>query len=617
MSATEVRGAPTPAAPAAAPGPADPSLAAVLTQRERLSRVVQAVGRRPRDITRRPWESAGVFVLFLLAYLLLGSWLVADAHVVGFDALDRLTRAQMIWHGDPAKLSAVGFDHPPLTTLLIAPIAIVPALGSALGVVPLISAVFAGLTMVVLNTLLRRAEVPLPLRAAVLLALGANPLFALYAAGGASQLVWISLATVAVCALVAWYVTADVRFVMTAGLAFSVAALAGYTSLLWFVVGAVLVAAVLARHGADGTEIEGTTVGFAAPTAYVLALWTALNLLLLGNPVAWLTAGRDSSGPDLGAGEILRDTLDLVVHGAPLALLVLPALVVVGIARGDALALWLAVFLALAIATPALDVALGLTGQPILMRDALPVLVLAVVGGAWLARSIGPAAGAAVLVVALLASVPWTFHAMRTFPHQNLESAFAAALSTGESQEGTRTASGAAVGVASEQAMADYIRAHVTTPSSILTDNAQTFAVMYFVGDPGLFLDRVDVSDGPWQDLAEDPAGADVDFLLLSTDSEADLLSRLYPEAVAGTDPRLPEIFRTARYVLVGVPADFAPLPDADADPASGSPDLATEPTTGPTTVPTAGPADPAETDAGLGTTTTDAGREPAGGDLP
>ena len=604
--------------PSAAGGPAtpaaDPSLAAVLTQRERLSRVVQSVGRRPHDITRRPWESAGIFVFFLASYLLLGSWLVADAHVVGFDALDRLTRAQMIWHGDPAKLSAVGFDHPPLTTLLTAPIAVVPALGSSLGLVPLVSAAFAALTMVVLNTLMRRAEVMVALRVAVLAALGANPLVALYAAGGASQFVWISLATVAVCALVGWYVTADVRFVMTSGLAFSVAALAGYTSLLWFVVGAVLVAAVLAKQGADGTEIEGTTVGFAAPTAYVLALWTALNLLLLGNPLAWVTDGRDSAGPDLGAAEILRDTVDLVLHGAPLALLVLPALVVVGIARGDALALWLALFLALAVATPALDVALGLTGQPILMRDALPVLVLAVVGATWLARSVGGAAVAAVLVVALLASIPWTFHAMRTFPHQNLESAFAAALSTGESQEGTRTASGAAVGVASEQAMADYIRTHVSAPSSILTDNAQTFAVMFFVGDPGLFLDRVDVSDGPWQDVAEDPAGADVDFLLLSTDTEADLLSRLYPEAVAGTDPRLPEIFRTPRYVLVGVPADFAPQPapaeESTSDPATGS-------TPSPTPGPSTGPTDPAETDSGLGTTTTDAGLAPAGGDLP
>ncbi|NPC98475.1 hypothetical protein [Nocardioides sp. zg-DK7169] len=575
----------------------DASVAAVLTQRERLVRVVQSVGRRPRDITRRPWESAGIFAFFLLAYLVFGYWLVVEMHVVGFESLDRLNRALMIWHNDPAKLSAVGFDHPPLVTLLIAPATIIPALGSSLGVVPLISAVFAALTMVVLNTMLRRAAVALPLRLAVLAALGANPLLALYAAGGASQFVWISLTTVAIGALFAWYVTADVRFVMIAGLAFSVASLAGYTSLLWFVLGAVLVAGVLASAGADGTEVEGTTVGFAAPTVYVIALWTVLNLVLLGNPVAWLTSGRESTRPgtDLDAAQILQQTFELVLYGAPLALLVLPALLVVGAARGNGFALWLAAFLVVSIATPAVDVALGLTGQPILMRDALPVLVLSVVGAIWLARSAGTRTTlvGAVLVLALLVSIPWTFRAMKTYPHQNLESAFAAALSSRESQEGSRTVSGSTVGVASEQTMADYLSTHVAGRSSVLTDNAQTFPVMFFTGDPALFLDRIDEGEGPWQDAADDPAGAGVDFLLLSIDTEEDLLSRRFPEAVAGTDPLLPEIFRTTRYVLVGVPADYAP-PAEDEQPADQ-----TEPSTG------------------LGTTSTDVGLTPTGGDLP
>ena len=47
-------------------------------------------------------------------------------HVVGFETLDRLNRALMVWHNDPAKLSAIGFDYPPLATLLIAPLAVVP-----------------------------------------------------------------------------------------------------------------------------------------------------------------------------------------------------------------------------------------------------------------------------------------------------------------------------------------------------------------------------------------------------------------------------------------------------------------------------------------------------------
>ncbi|HYF73384.1 MAG TPA: hypothetical protein VD864_11225, partial [Nocardioides sp.] len=96
----------------------------VVHTKDRLSGVVQLVGRRPNDVERRWWESALVFAFFTVAYTWFGYWVVVDLHVVGFETLDRLNRALMVWHNDPAKLSAIGFDYPPLATLLIAPLAI-------------------------------------------------------------------------------------------------------------------------------------------------------------------------------------------------------------------------------------------------------------------------------------------------------------------------------------------------------------------------------------------------------------------------------------------------------------------------------------------------------------
>lgn len=542
----------------------EPAPKQVVTNAERLSGVVQAVGRRPADIERRRWESIGVFAFFLVAWTVFGHWLVVDKHVVGFETLDRLNRALMVWHNDPPKLSALGFDYPPLATLLVTPLTLVADLARNLAIIPLTSAVFAAFTMVVLNTMLRRAGVLAPLRLCVLVALGANPLLALYAAGGGRHIIWLCFVVAALGALVAWYVTADIRFVMIAGLSFSVAALAGYSSLLWFVVGAVMVGAILARLGADGTEIEGTTVGFAAPTVYVIALWTAFNLLLLGNPFAWITSSSDALG-SAGAETfsmvgLARWTGELVLHGAPIAIVVLPALLFVGLARGNTLALWLAVVLAVTILAPAGAVVLQLTDSPMVMRNALPILLVAVIGAIWLARSAGDSATlvSALLVVGLLVSIPWTFQGMKTYKYQNLESTFAAAVSTGQSQEGTRTLSGQAVGVVDEQAMAAWIRDNVTRQGSILTDNAQTYAVMLFTGRPDLFFDRVDRSDGPWLEAARNPVEA-VDYLLLSTDTSLDLLSQVYPEAATGRDPSLTTIYTTSRYTLVGVPTGFTP----------------------------------------------------------
>jgi hypothetical protein len=163
---------------------------------------------------------------------------------------------------------------------------------------------------------------------------------------------------------------------------------------------------------------------------------------------------------------------------------------------------------------------------------------------------------------------------MKTYRYQNLEAPFAAAITTGESQEGAETLNREKVGIVSEQAMAEYIKNNITRDNSILTDNAQTYAVMMLTGHPEYFDDRIDQSDGPWKEIARDPA-TKVDYMLISTTDNGDLLTKLYPDAASGSDPQLQVVYRTPRYVLVGVPADYRPnaeteaTADADAESAS------------------------------------------------
>lgn len=547
----------------------------IVTNRERLSGVVQAVGKRPADISRRRWESTAIFAFFAVAYSVIGYWLVVEQHVVGFETLDRWTRALMIWKNEPPKLSAVGFDYAPLSVLLLAPFAIVTALVKSLLIIPVVSALFASFTMVVLNTMMRRAQVVAAVRLIVLAGVGLNPLVVMYASIGARNFLWLSLVIAALGALFAWYVTADIRFVMIAGLAFAVAALTGYGSLMWFLVSLVMVAAILARLGADGTEVEGTTVGFAAPTVYVIALWSAFNLILLFRPLNWLTNSSDTAASgglaDFSFLDVVRGTAELVLYGAPIAIVVLPALIFAGIARRNGFALWLGLMLLVSILTPGLAVLVRLTDSPMVMNNALPILLVSVVGAIWLARSAvqGSTLVAGALAAGLLLSVPWTFSAMETFKQQGLERAFHDAVVTGDSQEGATTVDGSVVGYANERQMADYILDNVDRDDAILTDNAATNPVILLTGKPAIFFDRIDESDGPWREVAKDPGGK-VAYLLLSTNTANDLLSELYPEAAAGEDQVLTEVFGNARYVLVRVPADYRPgdpLPDSvDAD---------------------------------------------------
>ncbi len=488
----------------------DAAAAHIREAQERKASLVQSVHERTSDITRRPWVNLAVFVAFTGFYIWFGYWLVVEMHVVGFETLDRLNRALMIWQQRPGEALGARLRLPATGDAADLAAGDLPAVTSSLIAVPIASAAFAGLTMMSLNTMMRRAQMVAPLRYAVLIALGANPLFLLYAAGGARQFIWLAFVVVAMGALVAWYVTADVRYVMLAGLAFSVAALSGYASLLWFVLTALMIGAILAKLGADGSEVEGTTIGFTVPTAYVIALWTVFNLVLLSKPFYWITAASDAGGVNPGnftGVQLFQDTVDLVLYGAPIAVVALPVLIFMGVARSNPMALWLGVLLGAAIVSPALSVALGLTDSPMQMRNALPILLMSVVGAVWVARSAetNNMIVSAVLIALLVASIPWTFQAMKSYRFQNLESNFAAAVSTRESQEGAKTLSGATVGVVDEEATADYITANITDRNSILTDNSQTYAVMLMTGRPDLFVDRVDKSDGPWKDIARDP----------------------------------------------------------------------------------------------------------------
>ncbi len=518
--------------------------------------VVQAVGRRPADIARRPWESLAVFAVFTVLYTVLGHWLVVDLHVVGFETLERWTRALMVTSDETPKLAAIGVDHPPLSMLLLVPFAVVPAWAASLTVVPVVSAVFAALTLLTVNTMMRRAQVVLPARVAVLAALGLNPLVVLHATTGADDFVWLAFAVAALGALLAWYVTADVRFVMLAAVAFAAGTLAGYGSLVWFGVSLVMVAAVLARLGADRAEIEGTTVGLAAPTVYVVATWAAFNLVIFLDPLGWVT--RSPAGVDLPVLEVVRGTGDLVLHGAPIVLVVLPALLHAGFARRNVFALWLAVLLVVTVLTPGVTALAGLDDTPVQLGDALPILLVAVVGGIWLVRSAvhDPTVVAGALALGLLASIPWTFSAMETVERQGLERAFHDAVATGRSQEGVRTVDGSYVGYDLERQMADYLTDHVDATSAVLTDDAATYAVILLTGAPDLFLDRVDRSDEAWARAAAAPA-EHVRYLLLSVDTTRDRLSRLYPAAAVGDDPALETVFSNARYSLVAVPDGY------------------------------------------------------------
>ena len=67
------------------------------------------------------------------------------------------------------------------------------------------------------------------------------------------------------------------------------------------------------------------------------------------------------------------------------------------------------------------------------------------------------------------------------------------------------------------------------------------------------------------------PAGQ-VDYMLIDTADSGDLLAKLYPDAAAGNDPQLQAVYKTPRYVLVNVPANYSPTWSTTQDQIQGQP---------------------------------------------
>src|SRR6185503_2670984 len=110
------------------------------------------------------------------AYAVLGHRVVIEQHVIVFDGLSRLAHAYFAWYNAPPKLAAIGFEWPPVMTLVFLPAAAIKPLATSFYALTITSATFGAGTLVVLNRTLGLLELRWPLRYPLLLAFGVNPI---------------------------------------------------------------------------------------------------------------------------------------------------------------------------------------------------------------------------------------------------------------------------------------------------------------------------------------------------------------------------------------------------------------------------------------------------------
>jgi hypothetical protein len=505
-------------------------------------------------------ETIAIFLIFGALYTFVGFHILADLHVVSFDALDRLTRAFMVWYNDPPKLASIGFSLPPIGTFVMVPFAAIRDFVTSGFAIPLSSAIFGALALTSINRMFAIADMSRIARLVIVALVGLNPMFAFYSMNGTGDAAYLFFAAFGLFCMVGWGRNGSARFLIGAGLAFSLAALTRYEFILWAGVIAFLIAWTLTDRDRDNDEVEGSTIAFLAPIAYALGIWIFFNAIVLGDPFEWVSLAGENTpvnavssavpGFDLldALGNVLR--IELIF---PATLIAVPLLLIGFGGTRDTMSIGFALLIVFSILYQLVSAALDDTVSSIELKDALPSMLAGIAGFAWLylrSDAIRPMIWGGMVLLSVIALIT-SWSQMQSYPHQNLEQAFTRAISTGDDQEGTGSRGGYQVGIAPEREMARFIEDQEIANNEILTDNSRTYGVIALSGRPDLFFDRVDRGDEEWQAVLENPEG-EVEFMLIEN-GEADLILEQYPDVVDGGENGLEVVVQNDRYTLVRV----------------------------------------------------------------
>jgi hypothetical protein len=523
---------------------------------------------------RRHWEFPAlgrfemvlVFTVATLAYFLVGLHFVDTSHVVVFDALDRLTRAYMTWWDSPPKLAAIGFVYPPIQSIVFLPFALVKPLATSVVALPLVGALFAALTLVSLDAIFVRCDMPLLLRLITLVLFGIGPLWAWAATTGEAEAVAGFLFSATLAAFVAWYLTEETRFLIGCGLAIALGTLTRYNLGIVSVFIAFLIAGVLIRRRGGSDQVEGNVAAYGAPIVYAVAIWTMFNWLIQDKPLGWLSnstnlavnAGGAAHGGSAGFGSIVSHVAELVATTSPLAIAAFVLLIVMFVVGSNTMAAALAALIGLLVILMGAEPAINGSIATLTLRQAIPVTLAGVIGGAWVYRTAASLriVAFAGIVVLLVVALPLTWSEMRNYPYQQQQQAWTRALFSGADQTGTSSRGGYTVGLQAETQMADYINSSIGERfHAVLTDNAQTYAVILLSGKAPTFFNRVDRGDSVWRSVLNSPYGR-VRYLLVACQDAGDLIRQRYPTVCSGAlSPRLTPVYTTVnqRYTLIKV----------------------------------------------------------------
>lgn len=214
----------------------------------------------------------------------------------------RTLRASRVLFGPEVSLRALGFDLPPLGTMLLVPLTAVPALRTTTVPAALLGAAALALAAWSLLSALRALGVGRATSLALAAAFTLQPIVLYAAAAGAGELLAAALLLLAIRLLLAWLGGGGLIPLAAAGFVLGAATMARYELVLVaMTIAAAVGPAAAVRGSARREERIANVIAFGSPIVFSLGLWLLLNALVTGNPVRFLLGGPDLAPPATAA----------------------------------------------------------------------------------------------------------------------------------------------------------------------------------------------------------------------------------------------------------------------------------------------------------------------------
>jgi hypothetical protein len=257
-------------------------------------------------------ESVSVGGIAFLAYLAGGYYLSQVLHYLPHDGLARMVSAFLVLNGTEVKLATIGFVWPPLPTLVLIPFAAVRYLVDSWLALVICSALFMGISAMLLNRLCAKFEMPLVFRLLFSLIYVTNPMTIVFGANGMSEAVLSAFLLASVYWLVRYWQSGRHLHMIMAAFFLGMLPLIRYEMLLFTAASGVLVIiqTYAARHAKDKIPfrdlLEGNLLAYGAMVVYPVFLWMVANWEIMGSPLYFLRNDRSAisvSGKEItGAG---------------------------------------------------------------------------------------------------------------------------------------------------------------------------------------------------------------------------------------------------------------------------------------------------------------------------